>query len=183
MSTIDDEAGGTGRRPTWPAPRFWDMLRLLSGHQVEFVVIGGFALQFHGYVRATQDIDIVPEPRRENLYRLWDALQTVRPEQLELTDFRREELPMEFTRENLATSGGSWRLRTELGVLDVMQWVDGVDTYDDLRERAAEDTPPEVGRPVAFVGFEDLIRMKQEAGRDQDLLDITRLRMARGLEE
>jgi hypothetical protein len=164
-------------------PRFWDMLRLLGDHGVDFVVIGGFAVQFHGYVRATKDIDIVPDPSRENMDRLWDALQTVNPEQLDIGDFRPEEMPFEFTRENLATSGGNWRLRTDLGILDVMQWVEGVESYEELRAGAVEDTPPEVGHAVAFAGFEDLITMKQEAGRDQDRIDITSLRMAHGLEE
>jgi hypothetical protein len=64
-----------------------------------------------------------------------------------------------------------------------MQWVEGVDSYDELRARAVEDTPPEVGHAVAFAGFEDLLTMKEEAGRDQDRLDLTRLRMAHGMEE
>jgi hypothetical protein len=144
------------------------MLRLLSGHGVAFVVIGGFAVQFHGYVCATQDIDIVPDPSSENMSRLWDALRTVNAEHLDIGDFRPAE---------------NWRVRTDLGVLDVMQWVEGVDSYDELRAHAVEDTPPEVGYPIAFAGFEDLLTMKEEAGRDQDRLDVTRLRMARGLEE
>ncbi|HEY3181635.1 MAG TPA: hypothetical protein VGJ77_02275 [Gaiellaceae bacterium] len=164
-------------------PRFWEMLRLRCEHGVEFVVIGGFAVQFHGYVRATKDIDIVPDPSRENMDRLWDALQTVNPEQLDIGDFRPEEMPFEFTRENLATSGGNRRLRTDLGILDVMQWVEGVESYDELRAGAVVDAPPEVGHTVSFAGFDDLLTMKREAGRDQDRIDITSLRMAHGLEE
>jgi hypothetical protein len=159
------------------------MLRLLCGYGIEFVVIGGFAVQFHGYVRATKDIDVVPAPSRENLHRLWDALQTVNAQQMEIGDFRPEEMPFEFTRENRATSEGNWRLRTDLGILDVMQWVAGVESYDELRAGAVEETPPEVGYTVAFAGFDDLITMKEEAGRDQDRIDITSLRMAHGLEE
>jgi hypothetical protein len=159
------------------------MLRLLCEHGVEFVVIGGFAVQFHGYVRATKDIDVVPEPSRQNLDRLWDALQTVDAQQMEIGGFRPEEMPFEFTRENLATSGDNRRLRTELGILDVMQWVEGVESCDELRAGAVEETPEEVGYTVAFAGFDDLITMKQEAGRDQDRIDITSLRMAHGLEE
>jgi hypothetical protein len=159
------------------------MLRLLHEHEVDFVVIGGFAVQFHGYVRATQDIDIVPAPDRENMGRLWDVLELVNAEQPDLGDFRPEELPYELTRENLVTRDGNWRLRTDLGVLDVMQWVAGVDSYEELRSNAVSELLPEVGGAVAFAGLEDLLTMKAEAGRDQDRLDITRLRMAHGLEE
>jgi hypothetical protein len=43
-------------------------------HQVRFVVIGGYAALLHGLARATQDLDVVPDPERENLARLADAL-------------------------------------------------------------------------------------------------------------
>ncbi len=56
-------------------PRFFDLLRGLRERGVEFVLIGGFAVGFHGYRRATKDVDIVPEPSRENLTRLWLALE------------------------------------------------------------------------------------------------------------
>jgi hypothetical protein len=46
----------------------------LRRHQIEFVVIGGFALAPHGYIRATKDIDIVPDPDPQNLARLAAAL-------------------------------------------------------------------------------------------------------------
>jgi hypothetical protein len=42
---------------------------------------------------------------------------------------------------------------------------------------------PEVGGVVLVAGVDDLIAMKEEAGRDQDLIDLAALRMARGLEE
>ena len=46
----------------------------LRRHQIEFVVRGGFALAPHGYIRATKDIDIVPDPDPQNLARLAAAL-------------------------------------------------------------------------------------------------------------
>ena len=72
---------------------------------------------------------------------------------------------------------------TRLGRVDVMQWVAGVDTYEELRANAASEDIPEVGGTVWFAGLDDLLTMKREAGRPQDLIDITALRMAHGLEE
>ena len=46
------------------------LLRRLGASAVEYVVIGGFAVIAHGVVRATDDLDIVPSPDRENLERL-----------------------------------------------------------------------------------------------------------------
>lgn len=145
--------------------RFFDLLAVLGRHRVEFVVIGGFALAFHGVVRATKDVDIVPEPSVENLARLWEALAEL------------EARPGELA------GGGNWILDTRLGRIDVMQWVKGIDSYADLRAAAAEQDVPEIGFRLIVAGFDDLVTMKEEAGRDQDLIDITALRMAHGLEE
>ena len=50
------------------------ILRVLAAHQVEYVVIGGLAVQAHGHPRTTQDLDLVPEPTPENRRRLLAAL-------------------------------------------------------------------------------------------------------------
>jgi hypothetical protein len=173
------------RRP--PGPRapadFFDLLRVLSEHRVEFVVIGGLAVALHGYVRATKDIDIVPKPSRENLTRLWSAVSEIGATPIELGEFRTEEMPMAFSVDGLIEGGGNWALSTRLGRLDVMQWVNGVDGYAELRPNAVRVDEPSVGHPIWVAGLGDLISMKEAAGRDLDRIDITALRMAQGLEE
>ena len=54
---------------------------------------------------------------------------------------------------------------------------------DALRRNAVEANVPEIGNPIWVASFDDLVTMKEEAGRDQDRIDITALRMAHGLEE
>lgn len=165
------------------APSFFGLLRVLRDHGAEFVVIGGLAVILHGAERYTKDIDVVPEPSRANLARLWEALSKIEATPAELPDFRPEEIPMEFTVDGLVEGGGNWVLHTNLGRIDVMQWVAGIDSYETLRANAIAAEIPEAGGTVWFAGFEDLIEMKRAAGRDQDLMDITALRMAHGLEE
>jgi hypothetical protein len=58
-----------GDRPLPPPLRFFGLLRTLRAHDVEVVLIGGFALGFHGAVRATKGVDVVPKPGEENLVR------------------------------------------------------------------------------------------------------------------
>lgn len=166
-----------------PRLEFFPILKVLREHRVEFVVIGGFAVILHGVVRATKDIDIVPEQSEANLARLWEALADLQAKPAEIGDFRPEEEPVSFTLDGLVEGGGNWVLHTMLGRVDVMQWVTGIESYDALRAAAASDEVPEVGGTVWFAGFDDLIEMKRAAGRDQDLMDITALRMAHGLEE
>ena len=50
-----------------------DLLGELHTLGVEFIVIGGYCLAVHGYVRGTKDVDIVPEPEQANLRRLLAA--------------------------------------------------------------------------------------------------------------
>jgi hypothetical protein len=167
-----------------PQPlRFFDLLRTLRRHEVEFVVIGGFALGFHGVDRATKDVDIVPKPGYENLSRLWAALDELDAQPQGLEDFRPEEMPTEWGLEGLLEGGGNWIVHTRFGRLDVMQWVDPIESYDELRAGAVEQYVEQVGSTILVAGYDDLVAMKEHAGRDQDLIDLTALRMARGLQE
>jgi hypothetical protein len=163
--------------------QFFELLRALRSHEVEFVVIGGFALAFHGVPRATKEVDVVPRPGSENLTRLWQALEELAAEPQGLEDFRPEELPLEWGLDALLTGGGNWILHTRLGRLDVMQWVEPFESYDALRANAIDVRMDEIGAPVLVAGRDDLIAMKEAAGRDQDRIDVAALRSAHGLDE
>jgi hypothetical protein len=167
-------------------PRFYDLLRVLCEHRVAFVLIGGFAVSLQGYVRTTKDIDIVPEDTYENLSRLWAALTQLDARPVDVGDFKPAEMPMPFSLDGLVEGGGNWVLYTSLGRLDLMPYVEDTDgelTYAELRDAADRVDLPEVGSPVWVASVEHLIGMKQRANRDQDRIDITALRMARGLED
>lgn len=173
--------GGHTRRQMFPAPDVPAILRTLIKHRVSFVVIGGVAVAHHGYVRATKDIDIMPEPSDANLRRLWAALQDLDAAPLALQDFRPEELPEPFALGGLLKLG-NWDLSTKHGRLDILQYVQGklerADDYAALARRS-EETRFDFG-VVRFVSYGDLLDMKALAGRDQDLVDIRALREARG---
>ena len=150
------------------------LLKALNEHDVEYVVIGGFALSAHWATRATKDVDIVTGPSPENLDRLWNALAALDASPLPLVDFGAEEMPLEWNRDSL-DYGGNWLLATKHGRLDILQYVEGVEGFDALRANAIDLLHPTAGR-IWFAGRDDLISMKQAAGRPQDLLDIERIR-------
>ncbi len=152
------------------------LLRFLHERGIEHVVVGGFAVNAHGFNRVTKDLDIVPNPTEENLRKLAGALRDLHATILDTGDFEPEELPADPTSAADLAMGGNFCLATDLGRLDVMQWLSGVDT-DDLY---AEFDPEAVegaldGLPVRVCGLEHLRAMKRAAGRPQDLEDLRRL--------
>jgi hypothetical protein len=180
---------GRGRREDWhrleqrsaaSALDADELLRVLLEHNVEFVVVGGFAVVAHGYTRATKDIDIVPRPTEKNRENLFAALAATDARPIEEGDLRAEGMPVAWTAEALS-HGGNWALETGFGRIDILQYIEGVEaveSYTDLRARAFVVDVANVGR-VAFAGYEDLVLRKDVAGRPRDLNDLAELREAR----
>jgi hypothetical protein len=163
--------------PPTPPLQIEQLLTVLGSHDVDFVIIGGFALSAHGVIRGTKDIDIVPSPAPENLRRLATALSELEAEVMLADDFDPEELGLLPDEHGLAM-GGNWVLRTRFGRLDVMQDVAGVKSYARLRGAATAREVTGAGS-FHFAGLDDLIAMKAAAGRPQDEIDITSLERAR----
>jgi hypothetical protein len=152
------------------------LLRALHERGVEYIVVGGFAVNAHGFIRVTKDLDIVPSPTRDNLERLAKLLRDLHAAVLDTDDFDSEEIPADPTRTVDLEMGGNFCLLTDLGRIDIMQWLGGID-FDDLY--AALD-PGAIessidGVRVAVCGLDDLRAMKRAAGRPEDLKDLERL--------
>ena len=153
-----------------------EVLRRLIGAGVDFVVIGGFAVIAHGYLRATKDIDIVPRPTAVNRGKLERVLMSIDARPLEEGDLRADEMPIQWGLGALA-HGGNWALETDHGRVDILQYIDRVEvvaSYSELRDKALEADVPEVGL-VRFAALEHLELMKRVAGRPQDLNDLAQL--------
>jgi hypothetical protein len=153
------------------------LLEQLGAAGVDYIVIGGVAVGFHGYVRATKDLDVVPGPSRQNLERLAALLRSLNAELDGAGDFDAGELPDPLDPEVLA-QGGNWVLQTRLGRFDLMQWQGERELWEMLSPAAVEVDLD--GVLVKVAGYEDLIALKEEAGRPGDLEDLERLRQARG---
>jgi len=155
------------------------ILAHLVGNEVEFVLVGGLAVGYHGYPRATKDVDIVPAPDARNLDRLWAALVEFDAEMLAVGEFRRDEMPAQLSAEALR-GGANWDLATTHGRLDVIQVIEGAlesaADYERIRAGAVPGRYP--FGTVWVAGYDDLIDLKTLAGRDQDLIDIRALREA-----
>jgi hypothetical protein len=156
-------------------------MRRLHAAGVEHVLIGGLAVNAHGVIRATKDVDICPNPDIANLKRLATLLEDLSVRQLGVEEggFQEHEMPFDPTRAEDLAQGGNFRLETPLGVLDVMQWVPGIDgehAYPALARDAEEATAFGVSLRVCSLGA--LRQMKRAAGRPRDLQDLADLEAA-----
>jgi hypothetical protein len=161
-----------GARALDPVP----LLRHLSERGVEHIIIGGLAVAAHGHVRPSKDLDIVPASAHDNLKRLATALIDMNATGAEAGERDPAELPMSSLRVDDLEQGGNFRLTTDLGDLDIFQWVKGIDAEDSYAELYREALAGEVeGVAVRVCSLEHLRAMKRAAGRPQDLIDLQRL--------
>jgi hypothetical protein len=153
-----------------------DLLLTLISAQVDFVVIGGVAVGVHKYVRATKDLDIVPDPAPENMARLARLLVDIEAQHVGVGDFAPEEFPFDPTDPVQLAEGANFRLDTAYGPLDIMQWVAGIDAdlaYSELAPHAL--TVKFRDAQIRVCSLEHLQAMKRAAGRPQDLEDLKHL--------
>jgi hypothetical protein len=142
------------------APDFDEFCALLSARGVEFVIVGAYALAFHGAPRFTGDLDVLVRPTEDNGQRLLKAIEE-----------------FGFPTGTLTASDVVTGTKViEMGVvpvqIHVMSQIDGV-TWDDVWQTR------EVGRlgsgTVAFIGRDAFLRNKRAAGRPKDLADVEAL--------
>ena len=157
------------------------LLRELHSAGVDHVLIGGLAVNAHGVIRSTKDVDICPSPDADNLGRLAALLRRLGVRQLGVGDdgFAVHELPFDPTQAEDLSEGGNFRLETPLGVLDIMQWVPGIEADRAYPTLAADArTAKAFGIEIQVCSLEHLRQMKHAAGRPQDLQDLTDLAAA-----
>lgn len=145
------------------------LLESLHGHGVDFVVIGGVAVGAHGFIRATEDLDLVPDPDPENLQRLTGALEDLESTLPTVGDRRFDPA----TDAGVIRRGGNVTAATKFGPLDVLQRARGVPAYSQLNEDAVDSEL--LGVPVRVCSLARLREMKQAQSRTQDLLDLENL--------
>jgi hypothetical protein len=143
------------------------ILRTLVEHAVDYVIIGGLAVQTHGHVRTTVDIDVLPRPDPSNLERLADALNAL---DAKILNPGSADLEIDATMLPRATL---WQFATRHGGIDVVHDAPGAPPFEELRNRALEIRLGDL--QVSVAGRDDLISMKRASARPIDLEDIAAL--------
>jgi len=138
------------------------LLKSLNAHSVRYVVIGATAFPVHGYARATLDLDLFIEPTAENAARAREALVAFG---YDMSDVAVDEMLVKKI-----------LIRQYMLETDLHPFVKGA-TFGEVWARRVEDRIGET--TAAFAGLDDLIRMKEAAGRPKDMEDLRVLRKLR----
>jgi hypothetical protein len=134
-----------------------EMLQLLSEEQVDFMIVGAYALGTHGYPRASGDIDIWVKPDPFNSRKIYKALA-------------RFGAPLEGIKpDDFSTEGIIFQIGVIPRRIDIITKVDGV-TYKEADEDKISVEIGELNIPV--ISLEKLIKNKSATGREKDELDI-----------
>jgi predicted nucleotidyltransferase len=139
---------------------FREFIASLNDNQVRYLVIGGYAVAFHGYPRYTKDIDIWIEMSEANATGIVKALE----------DFGFGSLGLEA--DDFLEADQIIQLGYPPARIDLITTAPGVDFEECYKSRIEVDIE---GVSVNFIGLEDLKRNKQAAGRMQDLADLENL--------
>jgi hypothetical protein len=153
------------RTPMIPLPRdFQDFLRLLNANAAKYVVVGGYAVAYHGYVRYTGDLDVFVELSADNAVKLVRALRDF--------GFNLPQLePALFLRKGRIVRMGYEPMR-----LEVLNEIDGVSFQECYRHRRRA----KLGNlTVHFIALPQLIQNKRASGRQKDLADVEALTIKR----
>ena len=143
-----------------PTPDFLEILRILSGHKVDFIVVGGICGVLHGAPVTTFDLDLVHSRSQDNLNRLISALEELDPYYRGRGDQRLKPGLSHLS------SPGHQLLMTTFGPLDLLGAIGIGHSYDDLMKHTVV---LEVGGlQVQVLDLETLIEVKKETISDKD---------------
>ncbi len=142
---------------------FQELLRALNDCAVKYLIVGGYAFGVHAEPRATKDLDIFVRADEENSKAIYRALIQYGAPLAGLS-------PVDFR------DGTTFQIGQPPTRIDILQNIDGV-TFDEAWEDRIEALI-DGDIPTAVISKNDLIRNKVALGREQDILDVKKLRTA-----
>ena len=142
---------------------FLDFLELLEKHKVEFLLVGGYAVILHGYIRSTGDMDLWIERTNDNYQKITKVY----------LDFGAPIFPEE---EFSNPKFNVWGIGVEPSKIEILTQVDGLQFNESYKKRKYFTIDK---LQIPYIEFEDLIKNKLASGRYKDLADIEQLKKNR----
>ncbi len=138
---------------------FKEFLKLLKKHEVKYVLIGGYAVGYYGYPRATNDMDIFISNKKDNINKIIKVL-------IEF-GFNKNQIS-----ENLFEEGNIIRIGNPPIRIELLTKISGIDFKSCYNNRNLENID---SIPVNIISLIDLKRNKKASGRHKDLDDVENL--------
>lgn len=141
---------------------FKDLLRIFAEEEVEYLIVGAYAVIHYTQPRYTKDIDLWIRPSVENAARIARA-------------FHRFGLPLiEVTQQDFEKEGLQYAIGMPPCQIDFLTSLPGTSSFEDAWKNRSTGT--EDGISIHFLGKPELIQAKETAARPQDLSDLDELR-------
>ena len=140
---------------------FKEFIELLNKNKVEYLVVGGYAVGFHGYPRYTGDIDVWIKADNKNAEKMVSVLNEF--------GFGSSNIK----KENFLKLDNIIQLGNPPFRIDIIMYIDGV-TFDECYENRTCTMIDQF--EINFIGYNELIKNKKASGRDKDLLDLKNLK-------
>ena len=140
---------------------FKEFIELLNAHNVEYLIVGGYALAFHGHPRHTKDIDVWIAANVNNAQKMLQVLR----------DFGFASLPL--TEEDFLEAENIIQLGFPPNRIDILTSIDGVQFSDCIKRALIINID---NTPIHLIDIEKLIENKMASGRLQDLADVEALK-------
>ncbi len=148
------------------SPHYKELLQILNDYEVEYLIVGGYAVMKYTEPRYTKDLDVWVDNSPANSARVFRALAKFG------APLQHDGVTAEtFTKPHLVYQIGVAPVR-----VDILTRVSGVKFSDAWRRRVPGTF---FGVPVHLISLDDLIRNKQAAGRSADLEDLKRIQRKR----
>ena len=148
------------------SPHYKELLQLLHIHQVEYLIVGGYAVMKYTEPRYTKDLDLWVHNSPQNSVALFQSLA-----EFGAPLDRDGVTPETFTEDQITYQIGIAPVR-----IDILTHISGVHFQDAWRNRVGGTL---FGVPVQFISLDDLIANKQAAGRSGDLEHLEQIRKKR----
>lgn len=137
-----------------------EFIALLNSHDVEYVVVGGHAVAFHGHPRFTGDIDFLIRATTLNAHRVLNVLRTFGFGSLGIAEV------------DLLAPGRIVQLGYPPNRIDILTSISGID-FDSAWEGRVQTSLDD--QPVSLLGWDALLQNKQASGRPKDIADLEKL--------
>ncbi len=145
-----------------------DLLKILSDHNVPFIVVGGFACTVHGVTLVTQDMDICCPMTTENLLKIQMAFKDLHP----VHRMTPQRIPLQLTPKN-ADQFNNLYLDTDIGVIDILGNISGVGSFEIANQHSLSLDLD--GYTFQILSIDALIDSKKALNRPRDILAIKEL--------